>query len=89
MSTVLAEAAAFYRDRGGMPDAAAQAEAVKNSMFPGAALMYMMGVEGIHRLRRRVAAREGAAFSLGRFHDRLLSYGSIPMARAAQAMLAE
>ena len=34
-----------------MPEAAAMAEAVKNSMFPGAAVMYLMGRDAIHRLR--------------------------------------
>ena len=63
-----------------MPAAAARGEAVKNSMFPGAAVMYWLGTRGIHDLRRACAAREGAAFSLKRFHDRFLSYGAIPVA---------
>ena len=39
-------------------------------------------------VKRRVRDREGASFSLGRFHDRLLSYGSIPIAVIQDLMLA-
>ena len=62
------------------------AEFVFTHMFPGTALMYLIGTDGIHRLRRELAARPG--FELGAFHDRLLSYGSIPVALAAEAMRA-
>jgi len=82
----LDEAAAFYQERVGMTPKAAQGEAVKNSMFPGTGLMYLMGCDLIHQLRRDLAAREGSAFSLRRFHDRFLSYGSVPVSLAAAAM---
>jgi hypothetical protein len=72
-------AVSLYRDRIGMPPEAAVGEACKNSMFPGTALMYWLGTEGIHRLRRDRERAEGSVFSLRRFHDRLLSYGSIPV----------
>jgi hypothetical protein len=85
----LAEAAALYQEAAGMAPEAARGEAVKNSMFPGMALMYLLGTDQIHGLRRAVAAREGERFSLRGFHDRLLSYGSIPVALIARAMLAE
>jgi uncharacterized protein (DUF885 family) len=45
-------------------------------MFPATAVMYWLGTEGIHRLRRD-HAHECA--SLCAFHDRLLSFGSIPV----------
>jgi uncharacterized protein (DUF885 family) len=83
----LEDATAFYRDRVGMAPAAAQAEAVKNSLFPATACMYLAGWDGIRRLRRALEARDGGAFSLGRFHDRLLSYGSVPVALIAAEML--
>ena len=51
--------------------------------------MYWLGTRGVHRLRAEMRAREGAAFSLRRFHDRLLSYGAIPVGLIAQLMLAE
>jgi uncharacterized protein (DUF885 family) len=69
-----------------MPGAAAQAEAVKNAMFPGAAVMYWLGTRDIHRLRSAVATREGAAFSPRRFHDRFLSHGAIPVPLIARLM---
>ena len=69
-----------------MKRAAARAEAVKNSMFPGAALMYLTGTDAIHALRRRLSAQEGAAFSLRAFHDTFLSYGSIPVSLIAEDM---
>jgi len=84
--TSLDEAAAFYREQAGMSPQAASAEAVKNSMFPGAALMYVTGTDRIHALRRAAEEREGAAFSLRDFHDRLLSWGSIPVTLAGELM---
>ena len=75
----LRAAETFYREHGLMPAAAAAGEAVKTSMFPGAAVMYWLGTRGIHELRRSCAAREGAAFSPRSFHDRLLSFGAIPV----------
>jgi len=72
-------AVAVYRDRIGMPPDAAHAEACKNSMFPGTAVMYWLGTDAIHALRGDRERAEGAAFSLRRFHDRLLSFGSIPV----------
>lgn len=82
-------AAAFYDRRGLMPAAAARAEAVKNSMFPGAAVMYWLGTRDIHRLRAAVAARERDRFSLKRFHDRFLSHGAIPVPLISTLMTAE
>jgi uncharacterized protein (DUF885 family) len=49
--------------------------------------MYLAGWDGIRRLRREMAAREGSDFSLRRFHDRLLSYGSVPVSLVAAEML--
>ena len=65
---------------------AARAEAVKNSMFPGAAVMYWLGTRAIHDLRQAAEARDGSAFSLKRFHDRLLSFGAIPVPLIARLM---
>jgi hypothetical protein len=73
------DAVALYRDRVGMPAAAARAEACKNSMFPGTALMYWLGTDGLHQLRKARAHVEGQGFNLQQFHDRVLSFGSIPV----------
>jgi hypothetical protein len=83
----LDEAAAFYRQRVAMPPAAARSEAVKNSMFPASALMYLVGTDAIHRLRSDLASRPG--FELRAFHDRLLAFGSIPVALIAATMRKE
>jgi uncharacterized protein (DUF885 family) len=48
-----------------------------------------MGTDLIHDLRREIAAREGSDFSLRGFHDRLLSFGSVPVSLIAAAMRAE
>jgi uncharacterized protein (DUF885 family) len=104
----LDQAAAFYQARAAMSPAAARAEAVKNSMFPGAAMMYLFGADAIHDLRRELSARQGAArpggaatdgadttggaatrggaFDLAAFHDRFLSYGSLPVSLIAADM---
>ena len=77
-----------YRDRVGMSPDAAQAEAVKNSTYPGTALMYLTGTELIHELRRDLAARQ-PEFDQCEFHDTFLSYGSVPVALVSAAMRAE
>jgi len=84
----LEETATFYRDTAGMSADAARAEAVKNSMFPGVALMYLCGTELIHELRRDMQARR-PDFEMRRFHDRVLSYGSVPVALIAAEMRRE
>ncbi len=73
------QAVAIYRDRIGMSSDAARAEVCKNSMFPATAVMYWLGTESLHALRRERERIEGAQFSLRRFHDRVLSFGSIPV----------
>jgi len=80
----LDQAAAFYHERAGMAPAAARSEAVKNSMFPGTALMYLMGTDTIRQLRNELSAR--LDFQLAAFHDRLLFYGSVPAALIAECM---
>jgi hypothetical protein len=82
----LEEAGRYYQEQAGMSPSAALGEAVKNSMFPGAAVMYVLGSDRIHALRRELSARLGNRFSLRQFHDQFLSYGSIPVALAAAEM---
>jgi len=82
----LDDAARFYTEQTDMPPSAARQEAIKNSIFPGAALMYLTGTNQIWQLRRERERIEGASFNLRRFHDRFLSYGSIPVALISDAM---
>lgn len=46
---------------------------------PGSAATYLVGKRQIEQLRRQIEAREGAQFTLKRFHDRLLSRGGVPV----------
>jgi hypothetical protein len=79
------EGVAVYRDRVGMSEEAARGEVTKNAMFPATAVMYWLGTDAIHALRRERERAEGAGFSLRRFHDRLLAFGSIPVPLVARA----
>lgn len=85
----IAGAAAFYEATVRMPAAAAWAEAVRNSMFPGTALIYLFGSDQIHALRAEIARLERERFSLRRFHDRFLSFGSVPVALIAETLRRE
>jgi hypothetical protein len=85
----LADAADYYVNQAGMTPAAAQGEAVKNSMFPGAALMYLMGTDTVVQLREELRERQGDEFDLRAFHDTFLSYGSIPVTLIRADMLKE
>ena len=85
----LDETAALYREHAHMTTDAATAEAVKNSMFPGAAVMYWLGTRDLHALRRACQVRAGEAFSLRAFHDRVLSHGAIPVPLIARLMTME
>jgi len=82
----LQQAAAFYVEHAGMSAAAARGEAVKNSMFPGAALMYLLGTDLIHELRAELMVIQGDDFDLCTFHDAFLSWGSIPVAVIGREM---
>jgi hypothetical protein len=85
----LPQAAQLYVDRAHMSEPAAHGEAVRNSMFPGTALMYCLGTRELHRLRASVRRRQGERFSLRAFHDRVLSYGAIPVMLISKLMLAD
>ena len=78
----------LYVDAVGMTPEMARAEATKNSMFPGTAMMYWFGTQGVHTARRSAEAREGSAFSLRRFHDRFLAHGALPVALIQRLMTA-
>jgi prolyl oligopeptidase len=48
--------------------------------WPGQALAYKIGELKIREIRSRAEQRLGKAFDLRAFHDRLLSFGPIPLA---------
>ena len=79
----LDDAIRFYRERAKMPEGFARSEAVKNSLFPGGAIMYLYGIERIKALRDEMQDTKGADFSLKAFHDEFLSDGGVPAERIA------
>jgi len=64
-----------------------QSEVLRYTMMPGQPMSYLMGKRQIMELRDEMKAREGEAFDLKRFHDRLLSEGSIPVPLIRKLML--
>jgi hypothetical protein len=80
------DARRFYQERVRMAAGTAAKEVTRNSMFPGAAIMYWLGTQAIHDLRAERQRVEGNTFSLRAFHDRLLSFGSIPVLLISELM---
>ncbi len=78
----LEEMRRFYRDDVGFAPARVWSETTRNSMFPASRLMYWTGSTQIAALRKRSPLGTVA------FHDRLLSYGSCPVAWIAEEMSA-
>lgn len=79
----------LYEERVGMSGTAAAKEVTRNSMFPGASIMYWLGTQEIHDLRASIQRAKGDAFSMREFHDTLLSHGSIPVPLIAELMSGE
>ena len=74
----LPQAIAYFKTNAGIDDATARGEAVRFAMYPGQAIDYLIGKMQIETLLGLVADRQGKRFSLRAFHDRLLSYGTVP-----------
>jgi len=66
-------------EEAGVPNVDAVIETDRYITMPGQALSYKIGQFEIERQRAAATEREGAAFSLSAFHDRLLSLGSLPL----------
>jgi uncharacterized protein (DUF885 family) len=67
----------------------AASEVKRYTQSPTQPMSYLMGKQQILDLRERERQRRGSAFSLREFHDRLLSYGTIPMALIEPSFAAE
>jgi hypothetical protein len=65
----------------------AAAEVRRYTSTPTYQVCYAIGKQEILSLRARCEAMDGAGFSLGAFHDELLSYGTVPVPLVAGAML--
>jgi uncharacterized protein (DUF885 family) len=74
----LPQAIAYFQQNAGIDEATARGEATRFAMDPGQAIDYLVGKTQIEMLIGLVHDREGAGFSQRRFHDRLLSYGTVP-----------
>lgn len=83
----LADAVETFAHETGIPQSAAEREITRLSMFPGTSIMYWLGTRQIHDLRARMAARDGAAFTLRGFHDTFLDYGAMPVHLISNVML--
>ncbi|HET9672791.1 MAG TPA: DUF885 domain-containing protein [Actinomycetota bacterium] len=66
-------------EEGGAPHGEAVTEVDRYIALPAQALAYMTGMIEIEEARRRATEREGSAFDLRSFHDRLLSLGQLPL----------
>jgi uncharacterized protein (DUF885 family) len=74
----LPQAIAYFQKNAGIDYATARGEATRFAMDPGQAIDYLVGKTQIETLLGMARDAEGTAFTLGSFHDRLLSYGTVP-----------
>lgn len=66
-------------DRAGLEKSNAVSEVKRYTRSPTQPLTYLIGKMEILRLRELIRGLEGENFNLRTFHDRLLSYGTVPM----------
>lgn len=78
----MAECERFYAEEAGFAPARVHGEVIRNSMFPASRATYWLGVEGIRALRRRWTGDTRS------FHDRLLSFGHVPLSFVEDEMAA-
>jgi uncharacterized protein (DUF885 family) len=74
----LPQAIAYFQQNAGIDYDTARGEATRFAMGPGQAIDYLIGKTQIETLIGMVGDREGSAFTQRAFHDRLLSYGTVP-----------
>ena len=82
----LDEAAKFFEENGYYEPKPARAEALRGTYDPGY-YCYTLGKLQILKLRRDWEAQEGAAYSLKRFHDEMVSHGMPPVRLLREMML--
>ena len=74
------QAIAYMMENTGMSETDVTAEIQRYFVNPGQALAYKAGMLKILELRERAKTKLGTKFDLRRFHDVVLSNGSLPMA---------
>lgn len=77
----LAQMRAFYEDEVGIPPGRAWTETTRNSMWPSTRSMYWLGTRAIRQFRRELGGEPR------RFHDDLLSFGSVPVYRVGEELV--
>jgi uncharacterized protein (DUF885 family) len=82
------QAVRYFMEAGGLDREAAEGEAAGAAASPSQKIGYMVGKWQIMRLLGKYREQQGDQFKLGQFHDRLLSYGSIPVSIIEELMLA-
>ncbi len=85
----LPQAIAYFQKNAGIDYVTAYGEGTRFAMGPGQAIDYLLGKIQIETLIGLVADREGAGFTQRAFHDRLLSYGSVPYSTVAYEWLGD
>lgn len=73
------QALAYLRDNTALSEHEVTTEVDRYISWPGQALSYKLGEITIMRLRREAEAALGAKFDVRKFHDTLLSQGSVPL----------
>ncbi|MBV9277947.1 MAG: DUF885 family protein, partial [Candidatus Eremiobacteraeota bacterium] len=68
----------YFSRNAGIDHDTAYGEGTRFAMGPGQAIDYLVGKTQIQTLLGLVKDREGKNFSLRAFHDKLLSYGTVP-----------
>jgi len=81
------DAVSFMAETLGVSPERMRTEVYRYTTDPGQPMTYLIGKKQIMNLRDAIKAREGEAFNLKSFHDRLLSEGSIPVSLIAAKML--
>lgn len=74
----LPQAIAYFQKNAGIDEGTARGEGTRFAMDPGQAIDYLIGKTQIETLIGLVHDRDGGRFTLRAFHDRLLSYGTVP-----------
>jgi len=73
------QAIAYMEENSSLPRNEIENEVDRYVAWPGQALAYKIGELKIRELRARAEQRAGRAFDVRAFHDRLLSFGSVPL----------
>jgi len=79
-------AADMLHDIARLESPSARAEVLRYTRTPTQPMSYAVGKQAILDLREQMRTRLGTKFDLRAFHDELLSFGSIPIARIRERM---